>query len=373
MTAVLHLIDTYRVGGPGKTILNSARFVDRARYTLHVAAFTPGSNGGTDFSRAVSAARIPFLDLRERGRLDASHASHIRAYVREHDIRLLHTHGYRSDVLGYVATRGLSSPALVTTHHGWIRNGLRQRLTARLAMLAWTAFDGIELVAEHLMGELPRAVRNTGRVEVVRNAVVLGDYDCRGGDEVRRSLGLTAEHRVILVVGRLSLEKGCLEMIDAFESIAKRIPDAHLLFVGEGPLGAALRTHAAARGVAARVHFAPHQLRVAAFYDAADLVVSPSRTEGLSNVILEALTMRKAVVATKVGGNGEIIRDGVSGLLVPSERPPALADSVVRVLSNARLRAELAANGRQRVETVFAFETRMRTEEHFYDRVLAGA
>ena len=80
----------------------------------------------------MSGAGIPLLSLPERRRFDLGHVAAIRAYVRTHDVRIVHTHGYKSDVLGWLATRGLDV-ALVTTHHGWIRNSGRQTLFTRLA------------------------------------------------------------------------------------------------------------------------------------------------------------------------------------------------------------------------------------------------
>jgi glycosyltransferase involved in cell wall biosynthesis len=370
MTNILHLIDTYRVGGPGKTVLNCARFIDRSRYLVHAGAFTHLDPDRNEFARSARQAGVPLLELPERRRIEPNHVRRIRDYVREHDIGILHAHGHRADFFGYLATRGLRI-AIVTTHHGWIRNSRKQHLVARFALLLASRFHGIQVVSEQLLSELPRPLRRSGRVAIVRNAIVLEDYSADGHrDGVRASLGVAPCDRLLTVIGRLSPEKGCLEMLEAFRGLAGRAPNVSLAFVGEGPLEPELRRRLADYGLDKRVMILGHQSPIQPFYEAADVIVSPSRTEGLSNVLLEALAFGRPVVATRVGGNAEIIEDGVSGTLVEPNRPAALADAICSLLQDDELRYRYQRNGARRVKARFGFDARMRTEERFYEAVL---
>jgi len=372
MTEVLHLIDTYRIGGPGKTIINSARHIDSGRFRLHVGAFTHADESRNEFARAVRAAGIPFLDLRETRRVNVGHIGQLRRYIRDANIRIVHAHGYRSDLLGYVATRGFRRPAFVTTHHGWIRNNPRQEMMTKLVLRLCRRFDGVEVVSERLLGELPSAIRQTDKVAIVRNAIVLDDYASTGArDRIRHELGLAGDDLLLGVIGRISIEKGCLEMVEAFAAVAAARPSVHLAFIGEGPLAAQVAERVRAAGLADRVRFLGHQTPIQPFYEALDLLVSPSRTEGISNVILEALATGRAVVATRVGGTPEILEDGISGLLVPSEDPTALAAAIDRLVCDPALRSRLIEGGRARVARQFGFEVRMRQEEAFYARIMA--
>lgn len=371
MIDVLHLIDSYRIGGPGKTIINSARYIDTREYRVHVASFTSAAKPHNEFATAVRAAGIPYLELPETRRFNWSHVSTLRGYVRRHQIRILHAHGYRTDVMGYVATRGLPV-AVVTTHHGWIRNNSRQQVFARLALRLCTRFEGVELVSDQMREELPAAFRQSDRVAIVRNGIVLEDYRPQGRrDVVRRSLGVKPDDVLVGTIGRLSIEKGCLEMVDTFAIVASRRSNVRLAFIGEGPLQAELHARVRDRGLDGRVDFVPHQTTVQPYYDAIDMLVSPSHTEGLSNVILEALTSGKPVVATRVGGNGEIITDGVSGLLVPPKDPEQLARAILRVIEEPALEAQLIQGGTARVRDEFDFDLRMRREEAFYRRAVS--
>jgi len=370
MIEVLHLIDTARIGGPGKTIINSARFID-PRFRVHVGAFTRADGSRHDFANAVTDAGIPFLALPETRRVDPAHISLIRRYVREQQIAIVHAHGYRSDVFSWLATRG-TGVTLVTTHHGWIRNNWRQALFTRLAARLSTRFEGIEVVSRPLLKQLPSAVQASGRVEVVHNAIVLEDYRSAGSRlEQRRQLGVGEEHLLLGVVGRLSIEKGCLEMVDAFRLAHAHHPHLRLAFVGEGPLETEIRRRVDDAGLQEAVCFVPHQRDVRPVYEGIDVLVCPSRTEGLSNVIMEAMAYGRPVVATRVGGNPELVDDGVTGRLVEAQQPGALAKGMIEMATDDEVRMKWGRQGQQRVRDAFSFEARMRKEERFYERALA--
>ena len=283
----------------------------------------------------------------------------------------MHAHGYRTDALGYVATRGMPV-AFVTTHHGWIRNNGRQELMARIALQLCRRFDGVRSSRSGCSTSCRDRWSAAQLADVVHNAIVLADYAERRPPDAGAPQPRVPDDALLLgVVGRLSLEKGCHEMLDAFAVVAAAEPRVHLALIGEGPLRAALESRVAAADWGGRVHFTGHQSPVQPFYEAIDMLVSPSRTEGLSNAILEALVFERPVVATRVGGNPEIIEDGVSGLFVPAQDPAALAAAILRVVREPVLQASLVAGGRARVAAAFTFEARMRREEQFYARVLA--
>ena len=372
MLRVLHLIDTYRIGGPGKTIINSARYVDRRRVEVHVGSFTNPFRGHSEFSSAVTAAGIPYLELRETRRFNPSHVPELRRYLRRQAIDILHTHGYRTDALGYAAVLGTGT-RIVTTHHGWITNNKRQEQFKRLALHLCRLFDGVELVSERLRDELPASVKRSPRVEVVPNALVLADYrPCGQREVIRARLGIEPGQVLIGVIGRLSVEKGCLEMVDAFHRLAARHSSLRLVFVGEGPIRSEIEARLTGYGLQSLVRLVDHQRDIRPFYEAIDIVASPSRTEGLSNVILESLAFERPIVATRVGGTPEILTDGVTALLIEPQDPGAMADALERILESPDGRERLVRAGAERVRTAFSFDARMRAEEAFYERAMTA-
>jgi glycosyltransferase involved in cell wall biosynthesis len=176
--------------------------------------------------------------------------------------------------------------------------------------------------------------------------------------EVRRRHGLGDRDPLVLTVQRLWARKGVTTFLDAAALVAREIPSARFLIVGEGPERAALERHAAALGVAERVTFVGrkpnHELP--AYYAAADVFAFHTLHEGLGIVLLEALASGCPVVTTAAGGTVDIVRDGDTGLLVPPADPPAFAAAVIRVLRDPALRSALRERARRTAETEFDWE-----------------
>jgi glycosyltransferase involved in cell wall biosynthesis len=155
---------------------------------------------------------------------------------------------------------------------------------------------------------------------------------------------------LLLGLGRLHADKGFDTTIRALP----RLPGAVFMIAGEGPERATLEALARKEGVADRVVFLGWRKDAGALLRAADVFVCSSRVEPLGNMVIEAWSARRALVAVAADGPRELIRDGEDGLLVPHEDPAALADGIARVLADGALADRLAANGRTRFEADFA-------------------
>lgn len=179
--------------------------------------------------------------------------------------------------------------------------------------------------------------------------------------ELRARLGLPADRPLALFLGRLSPVKGPDVLIDAVRLLRDRQPEACFVLAGDGQLRAPLEEAVQAQGLQGQVMFAGFVARenVADYLAASDLLVLPSRSEGLPHAVLEAMAFSLPVVASAVGGVPEAVSDGVTGALVPPEDPRALADALESLLADAERRAAMGAAGRQ------AFDAR----EHTWDRV----
>lgn len=179
------------------------------------------------------------------------------------------------------------------------------------------------------------------------------------GGEVRRRHGLAADDTLVVTVQRLWARKGVTTFLAAAALVAREIPNARFLVVGDGPERAALERHAAALGLAERVTFVGRKdnLReLPAYYAAADVFAFHTLHEGLGLVLLEALASGCPVVTTAAGGTLDIVRDGDTGLLVPPADAAAFAAAVIRVLRDPSLKAALRARARRAAETEFDWD-----------------
>lgn len=368
---VLHLIDHYRVGGPGKTIINGFRFGEKRKFSIHVAAFVPECKGETEFTAEIRRQRIPFLGLKDSRGISLWSVLALRQYIQRNAIRILHSHAYKADILALIVKWTTPGLRVVTTHHGWIVNTSWQGMKMKADIFLARFFDGIIVVSKSLLSLVPQRVKNNMPCVLIHNAIVLDDYRTREEREAMRAqLSINMEQTVFAVVGRLSPEKGCIDMLKAFALVHKERPKTKLIFVGEGPLDKELRLKTEALGLTDAVIFAGHQRRVNPFYEAADAVVCPSITEGLSNVILEAFAYCLPVIATDVGGNGEILLDGINGIVVEPKDTEGMKAACLRLVDAPNVAAMFGKRGRETVEKAFDFSRRIRREEEFYETLI---
>ena len=181
------------------------------------------------------------------------------------------------------------------------------------------------------------------------------------GRQIRYQFGIPVDVPLIGTVGNLFPRKGYEVMLRALPTILKSLPDLHYLIVGGGNVAYETRLRSLVKelGLANRVHFAGFQDPVYSCLAAMDLYVHPALTEGFGIAVLEAMAMRKPVVATAAGGLPEIVQDRETGLVVFPGDPDALAQSVSELLQNSARCRQLAEAGRTRVATHFAVESMM--------------
>ena len=150
------------------------------------------------------------------------------------------------------------------------------------------------------------------------------------------------------------------------------LPEAEFVIAGEGELRAGLERQIAEMGLVQRVRLPGPVVDVPGFLASLDVAVLCSRSEGMSNALLEYMAAGKAIVATAVGGNTQLIEDGVHGLLVPPDEPRALAQAIRQLLANPSLAARLGAAARRRVEKRYSRPAMVRRFEEFYWRLVGG-
>jgi glycosyltransferase involved in cell wall biosynthesis len=370
---VLDLRDTHEVGGPGKTIIETFRAIDRSRYELHVGAFlTRLESDDTPFLRAARQAGMPVHLIRGYNQYDPRLIWRLAALVASLGIDIVHAHEVKSDAITWLASK-LTGMATVTTLHGWIGNTLRQRLLIALDRRIVRRFDRVIAVSGRIRGDLHDAGVPRERVRLVHNAIVLDRYARsarRGG--IAALLGREVPPPVIVSIGRMSPEKGHADLLEALAIVRSQVVWVSAVIVGDGPERPRLAAQVARLGLEDRVHlpgYLDHPERV---LEDADLAVLPSHTEGLPNAALEALAMSVPVLATRVGGTPEVVTDGETGRLVEPHSPRALADALLDFAADPQPWRRMAARGREVVAARFDFAARTREMERIYAELAAG-
>jgi glycosyltransferase involved in cell wall biosynthesis len=368
---VLDLRDTYEIGGPGKTILETFRAMDPRRFELHLGVFlTRGESPDTPFTRAARDCGMPVHLIEGRNQFDPRLIWRTARLVRRLGIDIVHAHEVKSDAISYLASF-LVRTRVMTTLHGWIGNSPRQRLFTAIDKRLARRFDRVVVVSALMRDEMAAAGVGNGHLRLVHNGIVLSRYRPTGSKLLAEITGTPGPGPVLASVGRLSAEKGHADLIDALAIVRARGHAVTAVLVGDGPERARLIERIRDRQLDGTVHLPGYLEQPQRILEETDLAVLPSHTEGLPNAALEAMAMGVPVLATAVGGTPEVITDGVTGRLVPSRSPAALADAIEDFVLRPEPWRAMAGAARAVVQREFDFEARTRRMEAIYAELLA--
>lgn len=286
--------------------------------------------------------------------------------VRREKVAIIHAHEFDANVHGTLAAFLARTPIVVTIHgkhYYW--TALRRRLAYR----AISRYATVVAVSRDLKEFIAREVGITrDRITVVHNGVnPLSPISQEDRDHCRAELGIPPCDQVIGAVGSLYSVKGHRFLIDAVPQVLKRFPDTTFLIVGRGELEVALKEQTERLGVANKVMFLGLRQDVPRLLAVMDIFALSSLSEGLSMAILEAMTAGKPIVATRVGGNPELVEEGRTGFLVESQSSQALVTALEILLGNRDTARQMGLCGREKAGREYGVEGMVREYVALYE------
>jgi glycosyltransferase involved in cell wall biosynthesis len=351
-------------GGTQRHLLEVLKLIDRSRFTPLVIC----AKGRGPLGDAVRASGVELVEL-DLGpsMLSRDFIRCVReatAALRAHRVRIIQYFEWRAGLIALLAARRAGGCRVVAARRSVPKERGVQRMLAELVV---RAADRIVVNAE-LLRPSGRAGERTDVIPSGVDTDRFAPTAARAAAKVR--LNLDVERPVIGTVGRLEPRKGTATLIDALGVLrAGGRYDAALVVVGDGPLRAELAAHAERVGVASHVQLLGDRADVREVLEALDVFVLPSRTEGMSNALLEGMAMALPVVATAVGGTPEVVADGRSGLLVPADDANAMAAAIARLLDDSSFASSLGASARTTVEERYGARNMVRRLEAVYAAV----
>lgn len=366
---ILHVVDSLEFGGLERVVTDLAIAQKECGHKVIVFSISPT----TGLLPELLAADIPVVLGGKSSSIDFGVLGKLRRTAVGLSVNIVHAHNFVPNYYAAVALIGVrSGPPLVGTCHdmGNRLSNRKLRWMYRLSLLrtARVAMVGQQVRDRYIASGLVKAES----AEIVLNGIPVQRFNgCAERRQcARRVLGLSDDLLVIGCVGRLVQLKNQRLMIECMPALLSLQPNLRLVIVGDGPLESVLRAQAFTLGVAAHVDFLGQRSDVADLLPAFDIFALPSSTEGLSIALLEACATGLAVVATNVGGNPEIIRDGQTGLLVPVDDHDALRSALHSLLTNPTLRARLGASASEWVEDHASIDALCSTYNRFYLRAM---
>ena len=361
--SILHVLAPAPFGGLETVVRALAAGHARRGHTVHVATGISPRSDKHPFVAALEAHGVRALAVVVNPRDYRGERAAVRELFQRLRPDVVHTHGFRTDVVVGGVARSERIP-LVSTCHGFIEGGWRSRFYQWLQRRALRRFDAVVAVSSSVEKKLRDAGIDRTKLHLVRNSFARTDQAV-SRDDARRILGLPAVP-VIGWVGRLSAEKGADLALDAFSRV--RTDGVYLAMVGEGRDASRLRDRAAGLGIDERVVWTGAVPEVGRLLSAFDVFFLSSRSEGTPMALLEAMAAKVPIVATRVGGVPDVV-DETFAWLVDSEDVAGMAlalDEVFAQPERARASAEAA---RIRLAERFGPDQWLSTYEDLYRAV----
>jgi len=366
---ILHVISSAGLYGAENVLLDLSDLLKKNGHNPSLICLKNMSKPDPQVHFEAKARGLESTIISCQSRFDLKALGRIKDLLRQEAIEIVHTHGYKSDFYGLIASKMAKVP-VVTTLHGWTGHNKMVRFYEKLDL--WMVKK-----MNHIVSASPAIVEHLkisgldGKASFVPNAVDTEKFaPDKGKRDLRNEFNL-GDALVVGTVGRLSIEKGHIYLVKAFKEIRSAIPSIKLLIVGKGNLRQDLENEAKKLGIEKDVVFAGPQKDIPSAYGSMDIFVLPSLTEGLPLVLLEAMAMGLPVVATKVGGVPYVI-DGKEGILVPPGNIEELKDAIISMARDANLRRSSGEEGRRKVLSVFSLEVFYQKYINVYKSVLNG-
>ncbi len=364
---ILQVISSGGMYGAEAVILDLSRSLGRSGHQSVLGVFANLAQLNTELVTRARSEGIETYPIPCHGQLDRAVPARLRDLVRETGAEIVHGHGYKADVYAYWALRGTKT-ALVATCHNWIDNSAALRAYGVLDRLALRSFRGVVAVSDGVRKRLLKAGVPHSKVSLIPNGLDLGPFAAIE----RRPDRADSDPLTVGVAARLSREKGVDVFLRAAALVREQLPGTRFVVGGDGADRAELQRLIEETQMVSSARLLGRQEDMPTFYAGLDLLVLPSRMEGLPMALLEGMASGLAVVATKVGEMPEVVQDGVTGLLVPKEDPLALAEAIMELLRDSARRHEMGVRGRARVAEAFSAEAMTARYIRFYEEALAG-
>lgn len=361
-TTIWYLIGSLQVGGANRTLVDLANGLDPDRYDVTIWTILTENPLAEDLDDAITHRSLDAC-----GKYDLSAVVRFCRMTRCHCPDILQSFLFFDNTLARLAGVLSSVPIVsgvraVPTQPSRLRTTVDRFTIGVVTRVVSNSEAGRNLAIDRGAPPDQVSVIPNGRdIETFASATPVSD--------LRESLNIPSDARLVGTVGRLIRRKGHFDLLDAWVTVRADHPDTHLLMIGDGLAREPLDVRAASADVADSVHFLGFRDDVPALLSMLDLFVFPSHFEGLPGALIEAMASGLPIVATDAVGNDELITDEETGLLVPVEDPDALGAVMTDVLADETLANRLSVRAQQVASEQYSIERMVSEFSELYERL----
>lgn len=367
-TAILHIVKSLGRGGAEMLLQETLLYHDKSRFQFHCIYFLPWkdqmvagikNNGGIVENFSASNNIKIMLQVRK-----------IAAYIKEHNIKLVHCHLPWAGFAGRLLHKLTGVPVVYTEHN------LQERYrfaTKTLNRITYNWQSAAVAVSSDVAKSIKENIKPAIPVHTILNGVDVNSFrrDAEAARQLREKWGIAQDAIVIGTIAVFRFQKRLKEWITTFKNTEAQHPGIRGIIVGDGILKDEVMQHLKASGMEDKIVMPGLQTAVKPWLSAMDIFMMSSVFEGLPIALLEAMSMECAVVSTDAGGVKEVIRSGTDGFLVPVEEWPNLQKELSGLIAEPEKIAHYGAAARKRIEQSFSMQSMVQQLEALYNDLLS--
>jgi succinoglycan biosynthesis protein ExoA len=367
---ILHLRASNFVGGPERQLLRYAEQDHNGPWDLVFGVYV-GEEEGREFRDSLAARGIDVVSLPVE--MLASSVASLTRVLHEKQIGLICSHGYKADIVSLIAGRMAGVPVSCFLR-GWTSENRRVRFYETLDKISLRFADRIVCLSRSQAARISRENSLSSKIRIVGNAINTSEInpaaEITARAELQRRFELTESCVLVATGGRLSPEKGVEDFISAAVLVKQSNKNVRFLVFGSGPQQAGLEHQVSELGLKPYVTFAGFERDLRRLLPGIDLLVNPSHSEEMPNIVLEGMAEGIPVVATAVGGVEEIAGPQNAVRLVPPAQPEVQAAAIIELLAQPDIAKNLAQAGHDRVKQAYSVEAQKEQYHQLYEEIL---
>jgi glycosyltransferase involved in cell wall biosynthesis len=353
---VLQFICPSGLYGAEMWILALTKYLDPEKICSKLVVTEETENQNLQIKARFQELGLSVYSIKMGGRFDPKALVKLSCLIKSQHIEIIHTHGYKSDILGWLAAK-MNRIKIIGTPHGFANAPDRKlQFYIHLGCLALRHFDRVVPLSKELETELKRRHIPEGQMRLITNGVDLEEIDRerRRGEEW---LGSSSSGKTIGYIGQLSHRKNIIDMLRTFDLLYKDHQDIRLILIGDGFERSEFEGFSKKLASGERIEFLGYRDDRLSWLKKMDLFTMTSSLEGIPRSMMEAMAMGVPVAAFEIPGISELIIQGKTGLMAPFGNIATLKDCWERILFNKIFSAEMADNGRKYVFDRFSAKT----------------
>lgn len=368
---IFYLVDSLQIGGTETQAVELARRIPAAGYDVTLGCLRAQG----PLLERLQGAPVDIREFHPKGGMDTPAGIYqllrLSWFLKKGSFDIVHTHDLWSNLLGVPAARLAGVRAIVSSrrdlsHFDWYQ-GKRRRWLRRIQNMGGAILANATPIRDALIAE---DGFTPDKLHVIHNGVDIEKF--RTGREGREHLfpGV-GDDKLIVLVGNMHTDvKGHPWLIASAPAVVREFPSTRFVLVGDGEQRGTFESQVASLGLERSFFFLGRRTDIPKILGCCDLAVLPSRAEGLPNAVLEYMAAGLPVIVSRVGGNAELVEDGVTGLLVPPEDSSALSVAFLRLLRDPALARRLAQSGHDFAVQNFSFERLVHEVDRLYNELL---